>query len=44
MIKSSIPHSISETFFPTSSSTDNFLLNNDSVASTIISSTTDTPK
>jgi hypothetical protein len=42
--KSSIPHSISDTRFPTSASTDNFLIHQDSIASSMISSTTDTPK
>jgi len=39
--KSPIPHSISENRFPTSASADNFLLNNDSIASPI---PPDTPK
>lgn len=41
--KSSMPHSISDNHFPTSTSTDNFLLTN-SVATPSLSSTTDLPK
>ncbi|UJR09714.1 hypothetical protein I4U23_013943 [Adineta vaga] len=45
MIKSSLPHSISDTHFPTSASTDNFLLNHDPmVSSTLTTSTIDTSK
>ncbi|CAM4868105.1 unnamed protein product [Rotaria socialis] len=44
MIKSSIPHSMSDNRFPTSSSTEHFLLNNDSNTLSTLSSTTDTPK
>ncbi|CAF3965367.1 unnamed protein product [Rotaria sp. Silwood2] len=43
MIKSSIPHSISDNRFPTLSN-EQFLLNNDSNPSSTISSTTDIPK
>ncbi|CAF3822962.1 unnamed protein product [Rotaria magnacalcarata] len=44
MIKSSIPHSMSDNRFPTSSSTEHFLLNHESNTLSTLPSTTDTPK